>query len=226
MSPGAKPCSRLKSIPSAAWQRFPLVSLLSGASSLSDPAPSPALHKKARALRGAGDLLVALEAVERALSYHKHEAFEALHSEFQERANGTVFDSAQIRRALHSARSFGVAGGVPSLNVWVGFEFDSAKLTRQGSRQATEMADAMLSAEFEDYRFLLVGHTDARGGAEYNLDLTYRRANGLRQWLVERFDFRAERIAAEGRGEEEPVASGNSQADHARNRRVELRLLD
>ena len=52
------------------------------------------------------------------------------------------------------------------------------------------------------------------------------RAGGLRQWLIERFGFRAERIAAEGRGEEEPVASGNSQADHARNRRVELRLLD
>jgi outer membrane protein OmpA-like peptidoglycan-associated protein len=88
------------------------------------------------------------------------------------------------------------------------------------------MADAMLSAEFEDYRFLLVGHTDARGAADYNLDLSYRRAGGLRQWLIERFGFRAERIAAEGRGEEEPVASGNSQADHARNRRVELRLLD
>ena len=88
------------------------------------------------------------------------------------------------------------------------------------------MAGAMLSAEFADTRFLLVGHTDARGGAEYNLDLSYRRAASLRQWLVERFGFRAERISAEGRGEQEPVATGNSPDDHARNRRVELRLLD
>lgn len=198
--------------------------------SLADPENKQVLaglfYKKARALREAGQILVALEAVERALSYQEHQTFEALHSELQQRASQTVFDSGQIQRALHSARGFGVSGGVPSLNLWVGFAFDSAALTRQGLRQATEMAEAMLSAEFEDSRFLLVGHTDARGRAEYNLDLSYRRADGLRQWLLERFGFRAERISAEGRGKQDLVALGNSPADHARNRRVELRLLD
>ena len=197
---------------------------------LADPANEKILagllYKKARALRGAGEILVALKAVEQARSYQEHEAFAALHSELQEQASKTVFDSDQIRKALRSARGFGVAGGAPSLNVWVGFEFDSAELTTKGSRQATEMADAMLSEEFQDYRFLLVGHTDARGTAEYNFDLSYRRASSLRKWLAERFSFRAERIDVEGRGEEAPVANGNSPTDHARNRRVELRLLD
>ena len=198
--------------------------------SLADPTNKGILaglfYKKARALRGAGDILVALEHVEQARSHQEHEAFEQLHTELQERASGTVFDSDQIRRALRSARSFGVSGGVPSLNVWVSFEFDSAELTAQGSRQATEMADAMLSAEFEEFRFLLIGHTDSTGPAEYNFDLSYRRASSLREWLVERFGFHAERIDAEGRGEEDPVAAGDSAAAHARNRRVELRLVE
>ena len=183
-------------------------------------------YKKARALRGAGEILRALKAVEQARSYERRQEFDDLYSELQDRASATVFDSDQIRKALNSARSFGVAGGAPSLNVWVGFAFDSAELTTRGTRQATEMADAMLASEFEGSRFLLVGHTDTQGREEYNFDLSYRRARQLREWLIDRFGFRADRIDAEGRGEEEPVASGDSPSDHARNRRVELRLID
>ena len=108
----------------------------------------------------------------------------------------------------------------------VGFEFDSAELTEQGLRQATELGDAMRSVEFEDCRFLLVGHTDVRGSAEYNIDLSRRRASRLRDWLIERFEFDPDRIKMESRGEEEPTSFGNSQADHARNRRAQLHFVD
>ena len=184
------------------------------------------LFKKARALRGAGDILVALETVEQAISCWHHDAFEEFQSELQDRASGMVFESSQIRRALSTARGFAVAGGAPGLNIWVGFGFDSAELTPQGERQAREMAEAMLSPEFADFRFLLVGHTDERGTSEYNLDSSQSRADGLRDWFLKEFSFQAERLKAEGRGEGELVSLGNSEAAHARNRRVEVRLLD
>ena len=197
---------------------------------IADPANKEILaglfFKKARALRGAGEILVALETIEQARSHQQHDAFDEFHAELQERASGTVFNADQIRRALRTARSFAVSGGTPSLNIWVGFEFDSAELTPQGEQQAAEMGEAMLSPEFADMRFLLVGHTDERGAVEYNLDLSEGRANGLRKWLLERFGFQSERLEAEGRGEEEPVSQGSSEASYARNRRVEVQLLD
>ena len=203
--------------------------------SLADPSSQEILagllFKKARALRGAGDILVALETVEQAISYRPHRAFDEFRAELQERASGMVFESGQIRRALRTARGFAVAGGnpsmpSPSMSIWVGFEFDSAKLTPKGEHQAREMAEAMLSSEFTETRFLLVGHTDERGTPEYNLDLSRRRAEGLRAWFLDEFEFQSERLEAEGRGEEEPVARGDSEATHARNRRVELQLLN
>ena len=200
---------------------------------LVDPANKEILaglfYKKARAHRDAGEVLVALEAAEMALHYREHDLFKDLQAELQLLAKETVFTSDEIlnvvTEVLRIERDFGVAGGKrePSFDVWVGFEFDSAELTTQGSRQATEIAKAMLDQR--GHRFTLVGHTDVLGPAEYNLHLSNRRARGLRTWLVDRFGIRAERLEAEGRGESEPVAEGDSEDAHSRNRRVEVKLL-
>lgn len=107
----------------------------------------------------------------------------------------------------------------------VEFDHASATLNQRGRRQAAEMADAMLDREFSGRRFLLVGHTDARGAADYNMHLSLKRANSLRDYLIERFGVPGERIEAEGRGEQEPLRRGDSASAHARNRRVDLRLL-
>ena len=96
----------------------------------------------------------------------------------------------------------------------------------QGTQQASEMADAMLDSKFDQDRFLLVGHTDTRGTDEYNFDLSFKRAKTLRDYLVERFGFHESRIQVEGRGEQEPLSKGDSPSDHARNRRVEIQIVD
>ena len=182
-------------------------------------------YKKALAFRGAGKILLALDSVEWALFNQERELFRSLQADLQSAASRTIVDSEQIRDVL-AGRSFIVAGGAASLNLWVRFEFDSARLTREGALQVRQMADAMLSPEFDGRRFLLVGHTDVTGPADYNLDLSKRRASRLREWLVDRYDFNADTVRTDGRGEEEPVSRGNTTDDHARNRRVELRLLD
>jgi outer membrane protein OmpA-like peptidoglycan-associated protein len=67
----------------------------------------------------------------------------------------------------------------------------------------------------------IVGHTDATGDDAANLRLSRERANATRDYLASR-GVTSNRIATDGRGEREPVASNETEAGRARNRRVEI----
>ena len=67
----------------------------------------------------------------------------------------------------------------------------------------------------------IVGHTDATGSDAANVQLSRERANATRDYLVSR-GVTSDRIATDGRGEREPVASNDPEAGRARNRRVEI----
>ncbi len=67
------------------------------------------------------------------------------------------------------------------------------------------------------------GHTDGKGTDAYNMGLSRRRANSVKQYLV-RNGIAASRIRTEGYGESRPVASNETDDGRAQNRRVELHL--
>ena len=70
----------------------------------------------------------------------------------------------------------------------------------------------------------VVAYTDSSGDAAENLQLSTRRAEAVRDYLVRTVELPAERVVAEGKGEADPVAS-NATADGRRaNRRVEVRI--
>lgn len=69
------------------------------------------------------------------------------------------------------------------------------------------------------------GHTDDRGSASHNLDLSARRAGAVRAYLIER-GIDAGRLRAMGYGESHPIAPNDSEAARARNRRVEFLVLE
>lgn len=73
-------------------------------------------------------------------------------------------------------------------------------------------------------RIMIVGHTDADGAADYNLDLSKRRAASVRNWLIEQ-GIAAGRLVSDGQGEAVPVASNDTADGKALNRRVEVRRL-
>lgn len=68
----------------------------------------------------------------------------------------------------------------------------------------------------------LVGHTDADGSDAHNLDLSRRRAESVKAWLVAQESVDAARIATEAKGETEPVAPNDTPANKQKNRRVEV----
>ena len=67
----------------------------------------------------------------------------------------------------------------------------------------------------------VIGHTDSTGEAAYNLQLSQRRAQAVANILIAG-GVPAQRIAAGGQGETQPVASNDTAAGRAQNRRVEI----
>lgn len=123
------------------------------------------------------------------------------------------------------AEPAGVVEDRGRLELHLPFEFDSARMTREGRLQAEELGEAMrmIAADAsQSVVWLLVGHTDALGTRSYNRALSVRRAEALREYLVDEFGFDPLDIDIEGRGEDEPVDTAMTEAAHAVNRRVEV----
>jgi outer membrane protein OmpA-like peptidoglycan-associated protein len=104
----------------------------------------------------------------------------------------------------------------------VTFDFDSAAL-RPAFFDVLDSV-ALVLDEYERTVLVVDGHTDSIGSAEYNRELSVRRANTVAEYLVNR-GVRPVRIEAYGYGEQYPVATNQTEAGRRMNRRVELTLI-
>lgn len=103
----------------------------------------------------------------------------------------------------------------------VEFDFDEADLRPVDRELLSRIAGVLLT--FEDFSIEVVGHTDRIGTAEYNQELSERRAEAVRDYLVE-IGVDPEAISARGMGESSPLVEGTDEESHQRNRRVELAI--
>jgi len=83
---------------------------------------------------------------------------------------------------------------------------------------------AKILAEFKDTAIKVSGHTDSTGGDQLNQTLSERRADSVREYLIQR-QVAAGRIQAQGYGPRYPIASNDTASGRQANRRVELELL-
>lgn len=109
---------------------------------------------------------------------------------------------------------------LPSVDLEVHFEFDSAKLTPAAVETLTTLGRALVDARLSSSEFLIGGHTDAKGRANYNLPLSERRAEAVRQFLVATFAIDGNRLAAKGFGSR--YLKNPQQPRAAENRRVQV----
>lgn len=105
----------------------------------------------------------------------------------------------------------------------VTFEFDSAKLTSEAENRLDNVVNALKSSPDLDVR--VEGHTDSVGSADYNRELSQQRADSVKRYLVDH-GIAASRLTTRGFGESEPVATNDTEAGRAKNRRVELESTD
>ena len=96
------------------------------------------------------------------------------------------------------------------------FDFDSAMLKPGGQAEINRVADVL--KQYNQTTITVEGHTDATGPEEYNMDLSQRRAQAVKDALIQR-GVEEWRIKAVGFGESQPISSSNAQ-----NRRVNIRI--
>lgn len=123
-----------------------------------------------------------------------------------------TIDSGQIEKAL------GADGRVSIYGIL--FDYDKDVVRPESKPALIEIAKA-LSAN-PTLRVEIVGHTDNRGAADYNLDLSRRRAANVAAALTREHGVAAGRLTSSGAGLGAPVASNDTEEGRARNRRVEL----
>jgi OOP family OmpA-OmpF porin len=105
----------------------------------------------------------------------------------------------------------------------VSFELNSADLTA-----ASLPVLARIAADLKKYPGLRVevqGHTDSSGSDRYNLSLSERRAQAVRAYLIDQ-GVSSGQVEARGYGESQPIADNSTAAGRARNRRVDMKVLE
>ncbi len=110
---------------------------------------------------------------------------------------------------------------MPKKNFLVFFDFDRSNITADAQRVITEAASAAKAGNVS--RIQLTGHTDRSGSDQYNMALSLRRGEAVKQALI-RQGIPAASIAVIGRGESQPLVPTADGVREPQNRRVEILL--
>lgn len=117
------------------------------------------------------------------------------------------------------------AAGCPipvKMTLKVNFDFDKADIKPMYHQ---ELADfAAFAKQYPNVDIEIGGHTDGKGTPAYNLKLSQRRANSVREYLIKHFGMSASRLTAIGYGLTKPIADNATDAGRAENRRIEAVL--
>ncbi|MEQ9619177.1 MAG: OmpA family protein [Deltaproteobacteria bacterium] len=106
------------------------------------------------------------------------------------------------------------------------FDFDKWDIREEAEPTLGNVAEVI--NRYGDSKVIVEGHTDSKGSDSYNQELSQKRADSVKSWLVKFGEVDEARVTTEGRGESEPVAP-NSDSDGSdnpegrqKNRRVEI----
>jgi outer membrane protein OmpA-like peptidoglycan-associated protein len=103
------------------------------------------------------------------------------------------------------------------------FETNSAELKPQAKKMLDTLGRAMTSDKLSNFNFAIEGHADPRGGEQFNLDLSQKRAEAVVGYLTENHRIEASRLRPIGKGQSELF--NRSQIDAPENRRVTVKTL-
>jgi outer membrane protein OmpA-like peptidoglycan-associated protein len=113
-----------------------------------------------------------------------------------------------------------IAKTKPSIDLEINFEFNSATIAARAMPQVTALGEALTSTELKGATVVVAGHTDAKGGETYNQGLSERRADAVKQYLLEKYGIEAANVVAAGYGKSQLKNTANPFAGD--NRRVQV----
>lgn len=107
------------------------------------------------------------------------------------------------------------------------FKYDSTEVMPASQAQVDEMGKALTDPKLKGWKFEIGGHTDTSGKDDYNLQLSQRRADAIKDYLVSKYGIEADRLVSKGYGETKPVVTpDDTDAKRLMNRRVEILRQD
>ena len=112
----------------------------------------------------------------------------------------------------------------PSIDLEIYFDYNSAEIASKAVPDLMSLGRALTNPSLQGGVFLLSGHTDAKGGQDYNLQLSERRAQSVRAFLAQNFSIPTDNLVATGYGKDQLKNPANPFA--AENRRVQVTNLE
>lgn len=107
------------------------------------------------------------------------------------------------------------------------FDFDKWTIREDAEETLSKVGEIICTFQ---YPVAIIGHTDSKGTEAYNLELSKKRAEAVKQWLVSQAGIDPSRIETTGKGESEPIApntnpdGSDNPEGRQKNRRVEIRI--
>jgi OOP family OmpA-OmpF porin len=148
--------------------------------------------------------------------------------------DGVVGDADKCPNKPETTNGFEDGDGCPDVvpekvkqftGVIQGIEFDrNGEKIRPGSTGTLDNAVLVLK-EYPSLRILVSGHTDTDGSREFNVELSQKRANAVKAYLVNK-GIDASRIETRGVAFDEPIADNDTKEGKQKNRRIEFKLLE
>jgi outer membrane protein OmpA-like peptidoglycan-associated protein len=129
----------------------------------------------------------------------------------------------QRTRSLSSSQREQVAAVAkekPKVDLEIYFDYNSATISAEAIPTLDKLGHVLSNPDLQGSIFMIAGHTDAKGGENYNLGLSERRAEAVKRYLVEKFNLSAESLTSIGYGKEQLKDKDNPFAPE--NRRVQV----
>lgn len=111
-----------------------------------------------------------------------------------------------------------------SVSLGIQFKYDSYELTESAHDVLNSLGGALGSPQLSEHKFMIEGHTDTTGSADYNQSLSEQRARSVKNYLVNVFGIDPARLTEVGRGE--TALLDESDPGGAANRRVQIINLE
>jgi len=113
-----------------------------------------------------------------------------------------------------------VAQTKPAIDLEITFDYNSANISKKSQSAVQALGKALSSDDLKGSTFVVAGHTDAVGGEEYNQDLSERRADAIKRYLMDKYGISGADLVTVGYGKGKPKA-GVAPTDPS-NRRVQV----
>src|SRR6266478_231801 len=113
-----------------------------------------------------------------------------------------------------------IAKDKPNIDLEITFDYNSADISAKSLPSVQALGRALTSAELKGSTFIVAGHTDAAGGDAYNQDLSERRADSIKRYLMEKFSIAGADLVTVGYGKSKLKDPSQPMAEV--NRRVQV----